>query len=581
MKNAEIALHFDELADLYELDGAVVYRVSAYRSAAKAIREAGVSVAELSEQGRAEELAGVGKTIAEKIAALLETGSIPAALKLKAKFPPGLVEVTRIPGLGSKRARKLFDELGVDSLDKLRSAAEAQQIRTVASFGAKAEENILTALAAGADGRPQPRLLLSKALALADGIAAALREHPAADRVEIAGSARRFTDTCKDLDIVATASDPRALAEAFAGLPLVAEASVSGEAGARGVTHNGISVDLRIVPPENFGNLLQHFTGSKQHNEALRTEAVKRGFHVSEYGVIDDASETTHSCATEEEVYRLLGMEPIPPELRENRGELQAARESSLPELVALDDIRGDLHCHTTRSDGRNTIEQMANAARGRGYGYLAITDHSATHGFGNDVQPDELREHIEAIRATEVEGLALLAGTEVNILPDGSLDYEDDLLAQLDWIVASVHTSFRMGGKEMTSRMITAMEHPLVDAIGHPTGRLIERREPYDVDVEALAEAAARTGTFLEINANPDRRDLSDVNARLAAQAGVTVVIDSDAHGAETLANIRYGVATARRAWLTAAQVANTLAWPELRRARKGGRSSAARPSG
>ena len=580
VKNAEIALHFDELADLYELDGAVVYRVVAYRSAAKAIREAGVSVAELSAQGRAEELAGVGKTIAEKIAALLETGSIPAAAKLKTKFPPGLVEVTRIPGLGPKRARKLFDELGIDSLDKLRAAAEAQQVRTVASFGEKAEENILTALAAGADGRPQPRLLLSKALALADGIAAALREHPAADRVEVAGSARRFADTCKDLDIVATASDPRSLAEAFATLPLVAEATVSGEAGARGITHSGISVDLRIVPPENLGNLLQHFTGSKQHNEALRTEAVKRGLHVSEYGVTDDSTETTHACANEEEVYRLLGMDYIPPELRENRGELQAAREGKLPELIEVDHLRGDLHCHTTRSDGRNSIEQMARAARERGYEYLAITDHSATHGFGNDVQPDELRAHMEEIRATEVEGLTLLAGTEVNILPDGSLDYEDDLLAQLDWIVASVHTSFRMGGKEMTKRMIAAMEHPLVDAIGHPTGRLIERREPYDVDVEALAEAAARTGTFLEINANPDRRDLSDVNARLAAQAGVTIVIDSDAHGTETLANIRYGVATARRAWLTPAQVANTLPWPELMRARKGGRSSAAPPS-
>ena len=574
MKNAEIALAFDELADLYELDGAVVYRVTAYRTAAKAIREAGVSVEELAKAGRAEEIPGVGKTIAEKIGSLLDTGTIPAAQKLKAKFPPGLVEVTRIPGLGPKRARKLFEELGVDSLDKLRHAAEAQQLRGVQGFGPKAEENVLTALAAGADGRPQPRILLSKALAIAEGIAAALRENPAADRVEIAGSARRMADTCKDLDIVATATDPLALAEAFAKLPLIAEASVSGDAGARAVTHNGIPIDLRIVPPENFGNLLQHFTGSKQHNEAMRTEAVRRGFHVSEYGVIDDSTETTHACATEEDVYRLLGMEYVEPELRENRGELQAAREGRLPALVRVDDIRGELHCHTVASDGRGTIEQMALAARERGYDYLAITDHSATHGFGNDVQPDELRTQIERIRAVEIEGITLLAGSEVNILPDGSLDYEDDLLEELDWIVASVHTSFRMGAKEMTKRMVAAMEHPLVDAIGHPTGRLIERREPYDVDVEALAQAAARTGTFLEINANPDRRDLSDVNARMAAEAGATIVIDSDAHGPETLANIRYGVATARRAWLTAEQVANTRPWPELDRLRKRGRA-------
>lgn len=570
MKNAEIALAFDELADLYELDGAVVYRVAAYRTAAKAIRDAGVSVAELARAGRAEEIPGVGKTIAEKIGALLDDGAIPAAQKLKAKFPPGLVEVTRIPGLGPKRARKLFEELGIDSLDKLRQAAEAEQLRGVQGFGPKAEENVLTALAAGADGRPKPRILLSKALHIAEGIAAALREHPAADRVEIAGSARRMADTCKDLDIVATATDARALAEAFAAMPLIAEASVSGEAGARGVTHNGIPIDLRIVPPENFGNLLQHFTGSKQHNEALRTEAVRRGLHVSEYGVLDDSTGTTHACAGEEEVYRLLGMGYIEPELRENRGELQAAREGTLPELVSVEDIRGELHCHTVLSDGRGTIEQMAHAARDRGYEYMAFTDHSATHGFGNDVQPDALRAQIERIRQTEVEGITLLAGSEVNILPDGSLDYDDELLSELDWIVASVHTSFRMGGREMTKRIVTAMEHPLVDAIGHPTGRLIERREPYDVDVEALAEAAARTGTFLEINANPDRRDLSDVNARVAADAGATIVIDSDAHGPETLANIRYGVATARRAWLTAAQVANTRPWPELDRMRK-----------
>ena len=345
------------------------------------------------------------------------------------------------------------------------------------------------------------------------------------------------------------------------------------------MTPQGVAVDMRIVPPENWRNLLQHFTGSARHNEALRTEAVRRGFHVSEYGVTDPEG-ITHACATEEEVYRLLGMDWIPPELREDRGELEAAREGRLPQLVRLEDLRGDLHCHTTASDGRNTIAEMALAARERGYEYLAITDHSASHGFGNDVQPDELRRHIEAVRATEVEGLTLLAGSEVNILPDGSLDYDDDLLAELDWVVASVHTSFRIGAAEMTKRIVAAMEHPLVDAIGHPTGRLIGRRDPYDVDVEALVEAAARTGTFLEINGNPNRRDLSEVYARLAAEAGARLVIDSDAHGTDTLANVRYGVATARRAWLTAADVANTLQWPELSRARKRGRSSAGRRS-
>jgi DNA polymerase (family X) len=574
MRNAEIAGAFDELGDLYELDGAVVYRVLAYRNAAKAIRDSAASVEEMARAGTVERLPGVGKTIAEKIDALLETGSIPAAEKLKAKFPPGLIEVTRIPGLGPKRARKLFDELGIASLEDLRAAAEQEQLRGIAGFGPKAEENVLTALAAGADGRPKPRTLLSRALGIAEALVAALREHPASDRVELAGSARRMAETCKDLDIVATASDAEALAKGFSELPLIDEVHSSGAAGVRATTNNGMSVDLRIVPPENFGNLLQHFTGSGKHNEALRAQAVRRGFHVSEYGVIDDSTETTHACATEEEVYELLGLAYIEPELRENRGELDAAREGKLPKLITLDDIRGELHCHTTASDGRNSLDEMAHAALERGYEYLAITDHSATHGFGNDVQADELLRQVERIRELDagLDGIRLLAGSEVNVLPDGTLDYEDEVLELLDWIVASLHTSFRMKEKEMTARMIHAMEHPLVDAIGHPTGRKIERREPYALDIEKVVEAAIRTGTFLEINSAPDRRDLNEQNARHAAEAGAMLVIDSDSHGVETLANIRYGIATARRGWVTAEQVANTRSWKELDKLRKRG---------
>jgi DNA polymerase (family 10) len=328
-----------------------------------------------------------------------------------------------------------------------------------------------------------------------------------------------------------------------------------------------MSVDLRIVPPRNFGNLLQHFTGSKQHNEALRADAVRRGLHVSEYGVTEDATGTVHECATEADVYRVLGMAYVEPELRENRGELRAARDDALPQLLTEADVRGDLHCHTVASDGRDTIGEMAEGARERGHEYLAITDHSASHGFGNHVSPDDLRRHIGAVREADgrIEGIRLLAGSEVNVLPDGSLDYEDDLLAELDWVVASLHSSFRMDEDEMTARMIRAIEHPAVDAIGHPTGRLIQTREPYALDIERVVEAAARAGTFLEINSNPDRRDLSDVHARLAAEAGVKLVIDSDAHGVERLGNVRYGVATARRAWLTAGDVANTLPWEEL----------------
>src|SRR3954453_9234763 len=420
MRNAEIALHFDELGDLYELDGAVSYRVQAYRTAAQAIRNSPVSVEELAKEGRATELPGVGKTLAEKLDALIESGSIPAAEKLKAQFPPGLSEIPWPPGLGPKKARRLFDELGIDSLDKLKEAAENERIRKLRGFGQRAEENILHALAAGdpPGGGRQPRILLSKVLEVSNALIAALREHPAAERVELAGSARRWTDTCKDVDIVATASDARSLADAFCSMPMIAEATSPGEAGAHGVTHNGLKIDLRIVEPQNFGNLLQHLTGSKAHNEALRTDAVKRGFHVSEYGVIDDSTGTTHACATEHEVYELLGMQYIPPELRENRVELKAARAGELPELIADGDIRGDLHCHTVASDGRNTIEQMALAARDRGYEYIAITDHSATHGFGNHVTPDDLRRQIEKVREVDerVEGIRVLIGTETNI---------------------------------------------------------------------------------------------------------------------------------------------------------------------
>jgi len=567
VRNTEIADAFDELAALYELDGAVVYRVLAYRNAAKAIREAGVSVAELQRQGRAEELAGVGKTIAEKIGALLEKGSIPSADKLKKKIPSGLVEVTRIPGLGPKRARLLHDELGICSLDDLRGAAESGRLEDVPGFGKKAAENVLLALEAGADGSAGRRILLSQALEVGERLVEGLR--PVATHVELAGSARRMADTCKDLDIVVAGPDPKALVERFTELPELDEVSSTGHAGARGVTHHGIPVDMRIVPEESYGNLLQHFTGSARHNEALRTAAVRRGLHVSEYGVQDDSTGQTHACATEQEVYELLGMAYIEPELREDRGELEAARKGELPELIRLEHLRGDLHMHTTASDGHNTVLEMARAAQAAGLEYIAITDHSASHGFGNHVTPDQLERQIERVAEAnrKLDGITVLAGSEVNILPDGSLDYDDELLGRLDWVIASLHTSFRMREEEMTARMIAAVENPLVDAIGHPTGRMIGRREGYSIDMDAVIEAAAAARTLLEINANPNRRDLPDSYARAAVRAGVKIVIDSDAHRAESFEKLRFGVATARRAWLTPGDVANTRPLRELPR--------------
>jgi DNA polymerase (family 10) len=572
MRNAEIADALTELATLYELDGAIRYRVLAYREAARVIRQSPVSVEELARAGRATELPGVGKTLEGKIVTLLDTGEIPSAARLKRKFPASLVEVTRVPGVGAKTVRRLYDELGVSDLDDLREAAEAQRIREIKGLGPKAEENVLASLGKLADRGPAERLLLSEVLPIAEKIASDLRDHPASEAVEVAGSARRRAETCHDIDLIATSSDPVALSQALVDHPLVVAGASPRESGAHVTTQNGVAIDLRIVPPDAYGNLLQHFSGSAEHSVELRERAVKMGLSVSEHGITDSESGEVARYATEAEVYRRLGLDYIEPELREANGEIQAAAEGTLPELVTLGDLRGDLHCHTTISDGRNSLEEMADAARARGYAYLAVTDHSASHGFGNHVTPERLEERIEEIRKLNsgVRGFRVLAGSEVNVMPDGSLDYEDDLLAELDWVIASVHTSFKISKRKMTERIVTAIEHPLVDCIGHLTGRLINRREPYDVDVEKVAEAAARTGTMLEINGNPNRRDLSERHARLAAEAGVMICLNTDAHGTDTLSNMVYSVATARRAWLTADQIANTRPWREFSRLRK-----------
>jgi DNA polymerase (family 10) len=571
--NTEIAEALDELGDLYELDGAVIHRIVAYRNAAKAVRDASVSVTALAREGRATELPGIGAIIQEKVLALADEGEIPAAVKLRAKFPVGLLQITRLPGLGPKRARRLFEELSVDSLDALEAAASEQRIRKLKGFGPKAEESILAAISArraeDADGNGGGggRVVLNPPLAVGEQLLEALRAHPAAQRVELAGSARRMTDSVKDLDVIATASDPRALAHAAAALELVEAAQNPSESGVRLRTHTGLKVDVRIVAPDQFGNLLQHFTGSKQHNMALREAAVRRGLHVSEYGVLDDSTGETHRCEREEEVYKLLGLEYIEPELRENRGELEAAAKGTLPSLITVEDLRGDLHSHTTASDGTASIQEMALAARGAGYDYLAITDHSTS--VAVRIEPGQLKEHVARIRELSgtdaVGGITLLAGSEVNILPDGSLDYDDETLAELDWVVASVHSSFQMDSAAMTARIVGAISNPLVDVIGHLSGRKIEHRPPYHFDFPAICEAAKETGTLIEINSSPARRDMNEVHARAAAQAGISIVINCDAHRVGGFEVARYGVATARRAWLGPDAVLNTRPWGEV----------------
>ncbi|MFN2472037.1 MAG: DNA polymerase/3'-5' exonuclease PolX [Gaiellaceae bacterium] len=556
-RNSDVADQFDLLADLLELEDKDFFQVLAYRRAATLIRETPRSVAELAVAGRAKELPGIGATIEGKIAQIAETGEMEALTKRRERVPADVVSFMRLPGLGPKTARRIWQELGVTTLAELKRAAKEQQLRTLRGLGAKTEENVLRALAAKPAG--PPRTLLGTALPALLAVVSVLREHPAAHLVSEAGSARRRRETVRDLDVIATAADPRALTEYLTKLTWVAEVAARGPTKATVLSHDGLRFDLRVVPPESYGNLLQHFTGSKEHNVALREDAVRRGLSVSEYGVQDTETRDVFQTRSEEELYAYLGYQFIPPELRENRGELEAARRGELPErLVEHGDLRGDLHAHTTWSDGRNTVEEMAVAARERGYEYLAICDHS-----------QRLRDGRLEAQAKEIEALnrrlapfRLLRGVEVSIRADGTVDLPEEELAELDWVVASLHSSF---DREPTARALAAIENPHVDCIGHLTGRKINRRGPADVNVELVIERAAATGTALEINSQPDRLDLTDVNARAAAEAGVRIPVTSDGHGIETLEYVEVGVGQARRAWLTREQVLNTRPWREI----------------
>ncbi|HEU5211264.1 MAG TPA: DNA polymerase/3'-5' exonuclease PolX [Gaiellaceae bacterium] len=556
-RNSDVADQFELLADLLELEDTDAFQVIAYRRAAALIRETPRPVAELALAGRAKELPGIGATIEGKIAQIVEKGEIETLTRHRERVPAEVVTFMKLPGLGPKTVRRIWQELGITTRDELRAAAEQQQLRTLRGLGAKSEENVIKALAAKPAG--PPRTLLGTALPALLAVVEVLREHPAADLVSEAGSARRRRETVRDLDIIATATDPKALTAYLTTLPWVAEVAAQGPTKATVVSHDGLRFDLRVVPPESYGDLLQHFTGSKDHNVALREDAVRRGLSISEYGVQNVETKEVFQTRSEEELYAFLGYQFIPPELRENRGELAAARDGGIPKLVEASELRGDLHAHTRWSDGRNTVEEMATAARERGYAYLAICDHS--HRL-RDGALDAQAEEIEAV-AEHVKPLKLLKGVEVNIRPDGSLDMDDELLAGRDWVVASLHSSF---DRTPTERLLAAMGNPHVDCIGHPTGRKINKRAPADVNVERLIEGALETGTALEINSQPDRLDLNDAHARAAAEAGVRVPVNSDGHGVETLQYVEIGVAQARRAWMTTDQVLNTRPWSRIR---------------
>jgi DNA polymerase (family X) len=563
--NAQLADQFELLADMLELDGADAFRLTAYRRAATRIRESAVPVAQLALDGKATRLSGIGTTIQNKIIEFSETGDLSAIAKLRDKLPAGLVEVMHVPGLGPKTARKLHSELGIESAADLRLAAENGLLAALPGLGPKTEEKILKALS-NPKAKVERKTLLGRVLPAVERAVEELREHPAAERVSEAGSVRRRCETVRDLDIIATASDPSALTTHFAALPWVAEVVARGSTKATVLSHDGLRFDLRVVPPESYGNLLQHFTGSKAHNVALREEAVGRKLSVSEYGVKNVETGDVFRASDEEELYAFLGYEWIPPELRENRGELAAARNGSLPRLVELGDMAGDLHSHTDWSDGRGTLEEMVRGARALGRRYLAICDHAKRL---KDGRLERQTEEIAALNE-RVDGIEVLSGVEVDIRADGSVDVADEALAERAWVMASVHSGFDKPRAELTRRIAAAMENPHVDCIGHPTGRKINRRDSYDVDFEVLLEKAVETGTFLEVNSQPDRLDLIDTHARAAAEAGVRIVISTDAHRVHELDYLGLGVAQARRGWLTADRIVNARPWREVKKLMK-----------
>jgi DNA polymerase (family X) len=559
-QNAEVVEQLELLADLLELEGQESFRVLAYRRAAQRVRESGGSIAQLALEGKAKELQGIGKTIEEKIVQIVEQGEIEALAKRRKTIPPDVVAFMRLPGLGPKTARRIWQELGVSTLAELKTAAETEQLRTLTGLGPKVEQNVLEALKEQSKPRAAARPLLGKGLPAVLAVVQALRDHPASEQVSEAGSVRRRRETFRDLDIIATATDAQALINAFTGFDWVAEVKGKGGTKATVISYEGFRFDLRVVPPECYGNLLQHFTGSKEHNVAMREEAQRRGLSISEYGVAEVEGGEVQTFASEEELYDRLGYQFIPPELREATGELEAARRHELPALVEERDLRGDLHSHTTWSaDGKNTMEEMARAAKARGYAYLAVTDHSH---YLRDGKLEAQAEEIAALNVA-LKPFRLLRGIEVNIRANGTLDVADETLAGLDWVVASIHAAF---ATNPTERILAAIENPHVDVIGHLTGRKINKRGPMTIDLERVFAAAVETGTAIEINSQPDRLDLRDADARLAGEGGVRIVVSTDAHSTGALGYATLGIGQARRAWLTKEQVVNTRQWSKVK---------------
>jgi DNA polymerase (family 10) len=563
VENIDVARIFDEIADLLEIQGGNQFRIRAYRTAARTMETLTVPAASLAREGRLDELPGIGSDLAEKITVILETGSLPLLQELTAAIPESLAQMLRIPGLGPKRAKQIYDRLGITTLEALEGAASSGRLRVLPGIKEATEQKILRGIAElrGRAGRWR--------LAEADAYVRPLLAHlkgAAAARVEVAGSFRRRKDTVGDIDILVASSRPGAVTKRFTSYPRASQVQAEGPTRSAVVLDCGLHVDLRVVPAASFGSALHYFTGSKSHNIAVRALGLKHGLKINEYGVFRRTRRI--GGRTEQEVFAAVGLPWIAPELREARGEIEAAQHGRLPHLIELSDIRGDLQVHTNATDGVNDLAEMVEAARRLRYEYIAITDHTKAVRVAGGLTRGEFHRQFKAIDRLQKKysDITILKGAEVDILDDGHLDLDDGTLAELDVVVAAVHSKFNLSRAAMTKRIVRALQHPHVQILGHPTGRLIGRREPYQVDLEQIFAAAADQGVALEINAQPERLDLDDVQARAAHEAGVHLVISTDAHRVEELGCMRYGVDQARRGWCEAHHVLNTLSLTQLR---------------
>ena len=564
MQNFELARLFYEMATLLEVRNESVFRVRAYQRAAQMLESLTEDIAAVAARGGLQKLPGIGKDLAVRVEEFLHTGRIDQLEAMRRDVPPRFLTLLEIRGLGPRTAKLLWDRLGVDSVERLEELCRTKEILNVAGIREKTCENILKGIAIWRAGRT--RTLLPAARAVAEQVASALRAHGGVERLEVAGSLRRMRETVKDVDILVTSTEPARVIETLTSLPSVTEVIARGDTKVSVRHQDGLQVDLRVVEPSAFGAALQYFTGSKDHNVRVRELAKRRGLTISEYGVFEEKSGTRVAGETEDEVYAAVGLPWIPPELRENTGEIDAARSGGLPELITADRIRGDLHAHTDWSDGHITLEKLVTAAEDRGYEYIAVSDHSRSDTIAGGLSIDELRAQIQQIRQLQASHrIRILAASECAILADGTMDFPDEVLDELDVVLAAVHSRFKQTREEMTTRIVRALGHPKVHILAHPTGRRLGLRDPYDVDMEAVFAAARQHGKALEINASPERLDLADVHARRAAELGIPIAINTDTHYLNNFDNLALGVAVARRAWIGPSQVLNARPLAEL----------------